>query len=377
MGMRLNNKLFMFINLLFIMNFVYAGSGDFFRITESGQSATINIQLCLSVNGATPWTCENHTITKRTLSITTVTPNHTYPAAGIKVLTPGYSLTGCTFVANGYCQFSVSNKSAASINVPTTQAPNLTGISANSGTEIGNVGVTLTGSNLTFTTAITFGGVAATSINVINDTTVTAVTPSHAVGVVDVTITTPYGSSTMTDGYTYQALAIGQSSRGGIVACIEDNNYLIIPTTDNGEDIVWGGIGTNVAGANSITDGASNTSAIVATVGDNGGIPYAAKICSDYEIDSQGNTPCQSGNTCYNNWFLPAGNNTTTTGQLNCLYVNHVALGIAGGDYWSSTQQELDPANFAYGQNLFTGDEIDGEDKNGFLKVRCVQSFTP
>lgn len=46
------------------------------------------------------------------LSITTTVPNHLYEQAGIKILTPGYSIqnlgTDCNMAANGYCIFPVS-----------------------------------------------------------------------------------------------------------------------------------------------------------------------------------------------------------------------------------------------------------------------------
>jgi hypothetical protein len=370
------NKMAMVFFMLFVtINFANANTGDLFSISGSGLAATLDVQLCLSVSGATPWNCENHTVTRQSLSIRTLIPNHTYPAAGIKLLTSGYSLTGCTFLSNGYCQFTASNTNAASIITSSLTTPHLTSVMPSSGTALGNVGVTLTGTNLTGATAVSFGGVAATSVNVVSDTTVTAVTPANAAGIVDVVITTPHGSSTLTDGYIYQATAVGQASGGGVIACLENDNNLIAATADNTDGIVWGGIGIDVGDANSNTDGASNTIAIVTMLGNNGGTPYAAKLCSDYEVDSQGNTPCQDGNTCYDDWFLPAGNNVTDSGQLNCLYVNNEAIGgISDGNYWSSTQGG-DAAHFAYIQDLLFGNEMD-DDKNGLYKVRCVRDFT-
>jgi len=43
---------------------------------------------------------------------------------------------------------------------------------------------------------VTFGGTAATGVTVVNATTITAVTPAHAAGVVDVVVTTPGGTGT-------------------------------------------------------------------------------------------------------------------------------------------------------------------------------------
>jgi len=368
------------------MSLTHAGNGDLFVVTGTGTVTTLDIELCL--NAATPWSRENHTVTRQTLSIRTVTPNHTYPAAGIKVLTPGYSLTGCTFLPNGFCQFSVSDTSAATVTATSTTAPTLTGVSPNSGTASGNAGVTLTGTSLTGTTGVTFGGEAATSVNVVDATTVTAVTPAHSAGEVDVVITTPQGTSTLTNGYTYITTAVGQASGGGVIACLNagtPNNYLIAATTDIDEGIQWGGEGVSIAGATSTTDGAANTTAIVNCLTNGtggctggGGIPtstYAAGLCSDYAVDSQGNSPCVTGNTCYTDWFLPAGDNTGGSGQLNCLYANRVAIGgFSPLVYWSSTQFD---ANLAWDQFFDVGD-LDLNPKSlDVISVRCVRAFTP
>ena len=223
-------------------------------------------------------------------------------------------------------------------------------------------------------TGVSFDGVAATSVHVVNSTTVTAVTPAHAAGPVDVAITTPAGNATLTDGYTYLVTAVGQPSGGGKIACLNGGlNNLIAASTDNSASIQWGGAGL-APGATSTTDGASNTAIIVSFLGNNGGTPYAAKLCNDFEVDSQGNTPCEFGNTCYNDWFLPAGNNPTGTGQLNCLYTNLAAIGSFGSfTYWSSTE---DNSNNAWVQLFGNGFENDNN-KSSTPRVRCVRAFTP
>lgn len=85
----------------------------------------------------------------------------------------------------------------------TISDPVITSLSLTSGNIAGDTTITISGSHLTGTTAVTFGGTAGTSITVVNDTTLTVHTPAHAAGVVDVTITTPQGSQTSTNAYTY------------------------------------------------------------------------------------------------------------------------------------------------------------------------------
>ncbi len=207
----------------------------------------------------------------------------------------------------------------------------------------------------------------------------------HATGAVDVVLTTSSDSATKTNGFTYSTTAVGQSAYGGTIACLNGGlNNLIAATADNSTSIEWGGWGINVPLAESIIDGATNTTNIVRCLTDGesgcvGGInisTYAAGICSIYEIDSQGNSPCErSVNTCYDDWFLPAGSNTTASGQLNCLYMNQATIGgfnnTAG--YWSSTEDSFVEAWFQFFSN---GTEI-FSDKFSTQRVRCVRAFTP
>ena len=280
---------------------------------------------------------------------------------------------GSTVVSQTNFPIQGSNTNAVTAAIQIDAGITLSGVSPSSGAASGGTGVTLTGVGLTGATGVTFGGTAATSVNVVNSTTVTAVTPAHAAGAVDVVITTPSGSATATNGYTYLTTAVGQSAYGGTIACLNGGlNNLVAATADNSTGIRWGGFGTNIPSAESTTDGQTNTTNIVAVLGV--GSTYAAGLCSNYAVDSLGNTPCQSGNTCYSDWFLPAGNNTTSSGQLNCLYTNRsVVGGFASAYYWSST--EFDALD-AWVQYFSGGGQVIG-DKNFDRRVRCVRAFTP
>ncbi|MCD9570212.1 putative Ig domain-containing protein [Pseudomonas protegens] len=87
--------------------------------------------------------------------------------------------------------------------VTSAAPPTLTSVSPNNGTTAGATGVTLSGTNLTGATAVSFGGTPATAFSVSNATTITATTPAHAAGAVNVVVTTPGGTATLTNGYTY------------------------------------------------------------------------------------------------------------------------------------------------------------------------------
>src|SRR5205807_770871 len=74
--------------------------------------------------------------------------------------------------------------------------PIVTGLSPNAGPVAGGTSVTVTGSGFTSggTPTVFFGGVAASS-TVVDDSTITAVSPAHAAGTVDVTVGNSVGTS--------------------------------------------------------------------------------------------------------------------------------------------------------------------------------------
>jgi hypothetical protein len=83
--------------------------------------------------------------------------------------------------------------------------PAITGVSPAMGSTAGGTSVTITGARFTGATAVTFGGVNATSYTVNSATQITAVAPAHTAGTVGVQVVTPSGSSpnTAADDYTY------------------------------------------------------------------------------------------------------------------------------------------------------------------------------
>jgi hypothetical protein len=86
-------------------------------------------------------------------------------------------------------------------------APAVTAVSPNAGTTAGGTAVTITGTNFSGASAVSFGGVAATAFVVNSDTSISATSPSQAAGTVDVIVTTPTGTSPTgsADQFTYTA----------------------------------------------------------------------------------------------------------------------------------------------------------------------------
>ncbi|MBX7210334.1 MAG: cadherin-like beta sandwich domain-containing protein [Verrucomicrobiaceae bacterium] len=85
----------------------------------------------------------------------------------------------------------------------TIPAPTVTGIVPSGGSTAGGTSVTITGTDFTGATAVTIGGAAATSVNVVNATTITCTTPAHAAGTASVLVTTPGGTNAANTLFTY------------------------------------------------------------------------------------------------------------------------------------------------------------------------------
>jgi hypothetical protein len=81
----------------------------------------------------------------------------------------------------------------------------LTRVAPSSGSAAGGSTVTLSGSGFAAGATVTFGGVAATDVTVVNSTTITAGTPPHATGAVDVAVTQDGVTSTLASAFTYNA----------------------------------------------------------------------------------------------------------------------------------------------------------------------------
>lgn len=91
--------------------------------------------------------------------------------------------------------------------------PQLMSLTATSGPDTGGYSLTLVGQRFITGATVTFGGVPATNLLVVNGNNLSLTSPPHAAGAVDVVLTNPDGlSSTLVGGYTYEAPAGASAS---------------------------------------------------------------------------------------------------------------------------------------------------------------------
>jgi hypothetical protein len=103
---------------------------------------------------------------------------------------------------------------------PPPPPPVPTSITPVSGTTAGGTAVTITGTGFAAGAAVSFGGTAATGVSVGSSTSITATTPAHAAGAVNVVVTNSDGQSgTLNNGYTYTS-----SGGGGVIGFVQSNS---------------------------------------------------------------------------------------------------------------------------------------------------------
>ncbi|MFM7253605.1 MAG: beta strand repeat-containing protein, partial [Ilumatobacteraceae bacterium] len=168
----------------------------------------------------------------RITAVTAVTPAG---PADVRVVTPGGTTANTT--ADDFTFY---------------DAPTITTLSPNRGATAGGTSVTITGTNFVAgLTVVSFGGAAGTSVNVTGPTSLTVVAPAASAGQVEVTVTTPGGTSQIAgtaNDFTYWAApsvtALLPSSgpiAGGTSVTVTGTNF------DSVTGVTFGGVaGTSV-----------------------------------------------------------------------------------------------------------------------------------
>ncbi|HEX7679307.1 MAG TPA: IPT/TIG domain-containing protein, partial [Thermoanaerobaculia bacterium] len=156
----------------------------------------------------------NWGITNGTITAGTGTNSITFTAGAVGTLTLNITVTtsaGC------------SDAKSANVSVG---PPTVTSVSPTGGTIAGGSSVTINGTGFNAGATVTFGGSAATNVVVVSSIKITARTPAHALGAVNVTVTNTNSSTgTLTNGYLYKAQQFDPNNDGTITS--SDIFYLV------------------------------------------------------------------------------------------------------------------------------------------------------
>jgi hypothetical protein len=209
------------------------------QITAVSPAGTGTVDVTVTTPGGTSPTVSSDQFTYvAPPAVTGIAPGSGVIAGGIPVIVTGSGFVGtanvefgpgnpAVFVVDSSTQITaVSPAGVGTVQItvttpggtsPTTSVdqfvyegpPTVAVISPNSGTSSGGTPVTITGDEFGGASAVLFGAIPATSVVVDSDTQITAVSPAGT-GSVDVTVTTPFGtSSTSTaDHFSYLVLPV-------------------------------------------------------------------------------------------------------------------------------------------------------------------------
>jgi hypothetical protein len=146
-------------------------------------------------------------ITNGTITGGTGTNSITFTAGAVGTLTLNVTVTtgaGC------------SDSKSKNVTV-TAPLVTVTSVSPTGGTIAGGSAVTINGTGFAAGASVTFGGSAATNVVVVSSIKITARTPAHALGAVNVTVTnTDTSTGTLTNGYLYKAQQFDPNNDGTI-----------------------------------------------------------------------------------------------------------------------------------------------------------------
>jgi len=205
------------------------------------------------------------------------------------------------------------------------------------------------------------------------------------------------GSNTNTVSSAIHILTYGSVYRGGLVFAFDDTKGCSSPDvcagSVGGKIVIpknagyarwykdWGTTDGVGSAAQSLTDGVSNTEAIVAKFPDANN-NYAANVCSKYRVSDASNT--------YDDWYLPALCEMGYTGhvingscggenrdpKLQNIQSSLVDTGVVGapeGYHWSSTEVSNSQAMH---QEFYPSSSWQSWSDKGFnYPVRCVRAF--
>jgi alpha-tubulin suppressor-like RCC1 family protein len=204
-------------------------------VTPAEGAGVVDVTVTNAIGTSPTSSADRYTYAVQPPVVTAVSPNAGPISGGTSVTITGENLGGATavkFAGAEASSFTVNSEGTAitavtpalpagTINVVVTTpegssvinagdqftyqlVPTLTKLKPNTGPAGGGTVVTITGTNLSGATAVNFGSVPAAHYEVTSSTSITATAPAQAVETVDVTVTTPGGTTAIVGADQYK-----------------------------------------------------------------------------------------------------------------------------------------------------------------------------
>ena len=230
-------------------------------------------------NGTVTFDGTSASCTVADTQITCTSPAHAAGAVDVVVTTPGGSATstgGFTYIP----------------------APTISGIAPSSGPIAGGTYAVITGTNFTGGTMTFDGGPGEYEVD--SDTQISFTSPPHAIGAVDVVVTTPGGSATAAGGFTYNAVPEMDVQGNSVSIADGDTTPAAADHTD------FGSVATS-GGPIDRTFTIENTGSGVLSLSGDPKVEISGTDAADFTVTVQPSSPvAASGSTTFTVQFDPS-----------------------------------------------------------------------
>lgn len=187
---------------------------DHFRLTSTTVTASPNpapvgqpvtLTVTVTANFASAFIPEGSVIIT---SGSTVVGTHSLDGNGQAVVITSSLGAGALEITASYLGSSFFSSSVGTLDQDVITKPIIDSVAPAGGAPAGGNTVVIAGFNFTDATAVLFGSSPATSFTVDSDNQISAVAPAGSTGVVDISVTTSFGTGTAQDAYAYTATPV-------------------------------------------------------------------------------------------------------------------------------------------------------------------------
>jgi hypothetical protein len=243
-----------------------AGTVNVAVANPDGQSGMLANAFTYATPGPAPTISGVSPNSGSTAGATSVQVNGANFVSGATVSFGGTAAAGVTFVSTSALTVTTPAHASGAVNVVVTNPdaqsatlsggftylspPSISSVSPSAGPTAGGTSVTISGANFASGATVSFGGTAAAGVVFVSASTITATTPAHAAGAVNVVVTNPGGlSATLANAFTYGASAPAPTVTG------------VSPTTGP----TTGGTAVQISGTNFVSGATASFGGTAAT----------------------------------------------------------------------------------------------------------------